>query len=711
MASKARRDSSVKLKYFTAEDLAKVKVRKMPPDPTDLTWEEMVKTEPRLGKLLKQIQNVDTSEICFTQHWFDLPRGLKQKMKKLVGFEADDATDRLRTRAAYDIAYRVLFHDAPPCRCPGCNDTVRQDQESAYGRWCKGMDEREPDDIVFEQNPLAPMKAEDTLEQNIEVLTALPENSHLAVTAKLPKYKDDPDYSDAFDRLTNGRGFWHFIIDGKHIVDPPKHVDPASDVLVIVDKIIIERSSPSIMQDIALVKQVRAEWDEIQKNNDSKIIGKAHGRIRELDYFIPKTFAERRIKEAIDAASDIGNVGFSILNGVVNKSKLKVNNKEPRPEPIAPGGTGAAAPQPPGPGSVAPRASRLVLVRGSDIKPQELHWLWQGHLLRGSQELTTGLPGLGKSQVQCSMVACCTACLPWPDGTAALDEPVNVIMLTAEDSIAQGLVPRLIAAGANMDLVHIVECIRRDKKDRQFLLATDLLDLELTIADIGNVGLVTIDPITAYMGGKMDSHKSTEVRAQLGPLKDLADRCDVAISTITHPAKSAGPRAIDHFIGSQAFIAAGRIGHGCFAETELNEITSEKKPTGRNLFAHVKHSMSVQMPTLAYHIVGDIEVASGITTSRVVWDGEVDITADAAVAGAAASKGSIRTDEQKRAADFLCEILEDGPVPQNQVEEEGEQRGISKKVLRTTRDKLGVVSEREGFGPGAEYMWSLPAQK
>jgi hypothetical protein len=93
----------------------------------------------------------------------------------------------------------------------------------------------------------------------------------------------------------------------------------------------------------------------------------------------------------------------------------------------------------------------------------------------------------------------------------------------------------------------------------------------------------------------------------------------------------------------------------------------------------------------------------------VIWDGEVDITADAAVAGAAASKGTVRTDEQKRAAEFLCEVLEDGPVSQKQVEEEGEQRGFSKKVLRTTRDKLGVVSKKAGFDAGWE--WSLPPTK
>jgi putative DNA primase/helicase len=353
----------------------------------------------------------------------------------------------------------------------------------------------------------------------------------------------------------------------------------------------------------------------------------------------------------------------------------------------------------------APSKSRLVIVRASDVTPEELHWIWPGHLLRGSQELVTGLPGLGKSQVQCSLVACCTACLPWPDGAVALDEPMNVVMLTAEDSIAQGLVPRLIAAGADTKRVHIVKCIHRDKKDRQFLLGEDLHDLELTIREIGNVGLITIDPITAYMGGKMDSHKTTEVRSQLGPLKDFAERLDVAISTVTHPAKNAGPRAIDHFIGSQAFIAAGRVGHGCFQEMETNDLT-EKKPTGRMLYTHVKHSMSRKMPMLAYRLVADTEIAEGITPSRVVWDGEVDINADDAVAGAKSKSGSIHTDEQRRATNFLLEILAKGPRFQAYVEEEADQRGISKKVLRTVKDRLKVVSKKTSLDKG--WMWSLP---
>jgi hypothetical protein len=163
----------------------------------------------------------------------------------------------------------------------------------------------------------------------------------------------------------------------------------------------------------------------------------------------------------------------------------------------------------------------VVVVRASDVQIRRKEWLWDGHLLRGALELLTGVPNLGKSQVHCSYVAHATTGRPWPDGANGC-RPVNVIMVTAEDVLAQEVVPRLIAAGADLSRVHFLHCIREDEKKRQFLLAEDLDRIRRTVARIGDVGLITLDPITAYMGSKMDSHKVTEVRAQLGPLKDLA---------------------------------------------------------------------------------------------------------------------------------------------------------------------------------------------
>src|SRR5262249_46863365 len=158
-------------------------------------------------------------------------------------------------------------------------------------------------------------------------------------------------------------------------------------------------------------------------------------------------------------------------------------------------------------------------VRASDVIPRAKNWLWEGRLLRGSLELMTGIPGVGKSQVQLSFVANVTTGSAWPDGAAG-KPPANVIMVTIEDTLDKEIIPRLMAVKANLERVYFLKRIKRDNKSRMFLLNEDIDVLERMIKDIGEVGLVGIDPITAFMG-KVDSHRATDVRGQLGPLADL----------------------------------------------------------------------------------------------------------------------------------------------------------------------------------------------
>lgn len=349
----------------------------------------------------------------------------------------------------------------------------------------------------------------------------------------------------------------------------------------------------------------------------------------------------------------------------------------------------------------------LVCAKDIILKPKQ--WLWEGHLLRGAQELLTGLPGLGKSQVQIGLVACVTAGLPWPNGDKGVS-PANVIMMTAEDTLDQEVVPRLLAAGANLDRVHILKYIRSDGKDRQFLLGEDLDALERAVNSIGEVALITIDPITAYMGGKIDSHKTTEVRSQLGPLKDFAERVNVANSTITHPAKSTSQKAIDQFIGSQAFIAAGRIGHVCIEEVK----GEENEKTGRILFANAKNNPHTKMPTLAYRIteviVGqDADTNTNIAAPRVVWEKDVvNITADEAVRAASGTGGGgQKSAEHKAAQDFLREILGKGePVPVKAIHTAGAAKGFTKNQLRLARERLGCVAV-EQIRDGWTWKWEM----
>jgi hypothetical protein len=68
------------------------------------------------------------------------------------------------------------------------------------------------------------------------------------------------------------------------------------------------------------------------------------------------------------------------------------------------------------------------------------------------------------------------------------------------------VVPRLVAAGADLEPIEIVQMVNECGENRMFSLVNDLDLLRQTVLRIGNVKQVQIDPITAYFGVKqMDS--------------------------------------------------------------------------------------------------------------------------------------------------------------------------------------------------------------
>jgi hypothetical protein len=343
------------------------------------------------------------------------------------------------------------------------------------------------------------------------------------------------------------------------------------------------------------------------------------------------------------------------------------------------------------------KARSLIVSPFQEVEMKPVHWLWPKRIARAKVNLVAGNPGLGKSQLTTEIAAMVSAGRRWPDD-AAPDVKGNVIFLSAEDDPADTMRPRLEAVGADLKRVFYVKSVlagytgEGKEIHRGFCLAQDLDALAATMKDIGDVALVVLDPISAYLGD-VDSHRNAEVRALLAPLSELAGQFEAAIIAISHLNKTAGTEALMRVTGSLAFVAAARTAH---------LVAQDPEDKSRRLFLPIKNNLAEDTGGLAFRIVG-VELPSAyglIETSKIVWQPEpVTMTADEAI--------RIQDPEQRsalrEAGEWLEEVLRD-PVPAAEVLRRARKDGIAEKTLRRAAETLKVLRQKSGKGG---WVWSL----
>ena len=263
----------------------------------------------------------------------------------------------------------------------------------------------------------------------------------------------------------------------------------------------------------------------------------------------------------------------------------------------------------------------LISRRAAEVHPEAIRWLWPERIALGKNCLIAGEPGLGKSQITTYLAAITSSGGTW--STGELCTAGDVLILSAEDDPADTIRPRLEACGANLDRVHIIEAVRHAQRERAFNLKGDLEALAAKLKATPGAKLVTIDPISAYLGN-VDSHNNAAVRGVLAPLAKLASDHGTAVVSVTHLSKNQNPSAdpLTRVIGSTAFGAAVRTAF---------LIAPDKVNPERRLFLPLKSNISRACSGLAFHIESH-RLPSGIETSRVVWEAKpVTMTASEAL--------------------------------------------------------------------------------
>jgi hypothetical protein len=359
------------------------------------------------------------------------------------------------------------------------------------------------------------------------------------------------------------------------------------------------------------------------------------------------------------------------------------------------------------------KAVGLEIVPASSVKMKAVKWLWQNRFAVGKVGLIAGLPDQGKSQVLCDIVARITTTTGdknWPckEGIAPTG---NVVMFSAEDDVSDTLVPRLLAAGADLTRVFFIKMTKTETGKRMFDIDADRDQLRHAINQIGNVVAATFDPFSAYLGrGRVDTYRTSDVRAVLGPLAELAAETGVSIIGILHFNKKTDvTNAMLRISDSLAFVAASRSAYAVVADDENQ----------RKLLVRAKNNLAPATldKALAYYCtvesagVGkDPDTGETITAPHVIWHPHyIDVTTTEAMQAAADNKSPGQLDDAKT---FLSELLENGPVAEKLIQEAAEHEDIAKRTLRRAKKRLSIETAKErGCDPGrGSWYWRLPGR-
>jgi hypothetical protein len=336
----------------------------------------------------------------------------------------------------------------------------------------------------------------------------------------------------------------------------------------------------------------------------------------------------------------------------------------------------------------------VQLTAFANIAEEQITWLWPDVIPYGKLTLFIGDAGLGKTYITVDLAARLSAGKKLPDGTPLT--PMHTIMVFCEDGAGDTIKPRLRVHGANESLVHDlrIKDWRGGDTERLLQLDTDLAALERTLRHTG-AKLLTIDPLTAYLGRRTNSWKDDDIRRLLGPVARMAERTKCAIVAIMHLNKKQTANVLQRATGAGAFTAVARSVFLVGIEPKDADLPSTQQ---RQVFTNAKTNLTGTKAGLYFRIKDNPD-----KIGRLIWEGTTTTTArDVVVHGLGLE---VKPDKRTQAASLILGMLSAGPHMADTIYQLGEQQSISRDTMERARKALSEVDRP--FQKAGVWWWKL----
>ena len=322
------------------------------------------------------------------------------------------------------------------------------------------------------------------------------------------------------------------------------------------------------------------------------------------------------------------------------------------------------------------------------IKPVAQRWLWPGRIPIGYLTALFAPRGTGKSMIALDIAARVTNGTPWPDAPERKQSAGSVLLITAEDHLESIVVPRLIAAGADLAKIHgLAPSVDSSGEPRPFQFH-DLTKLEQAMRAIPDLRLVVIDPYVAVLGTTNDRRSNTHAK-KLAEVAKIAAEVGAAVLLVNATDKGSNGKTWQY--ACDALPALETLARAVWIVAE------DPEDHERRMFLPARVNLAADPGGLGYTI--DRE------TGRVVW-GTEPIALRAAdvvkLTGRAAS-------EVVKATAWLREFLKEAARRADEVLREGSLAGFSRRALYAAKERLGVDSCKDRDRFAGCWWWRLPA--
>lgn len=334
--------------------------------------------------------------------------------------------------------------------------------------------------------------------------------------------------------------------------------------------------------------------------------------------------------------------------------------------------------------------------KASEVEVEYARWLWQGYIPAGKITILGGDPGMGKSTIALDLLSRISRGKKLPTGERTVTG--NSIIASAEDAANDTIIPRLIAADADIQRIHIIRDVEIDGSTYYLSFPRDVQRMEEHIVKT-RARILMIDPLNAFLERGVDSHKDSDVRSILMPFEAIAEKTKCAVLIVAHRNKKEDASTLYRIGGSIGFTGAAR-----------SVLQVDTTPKNQRVLFSSKANLSTRPKSLMYETKSwegtrQAEEWKGeekVSSSRIKWRGFVDFDPQ--------KRAPASNYEQTEAdtIEWLRDMLKDSELPLDEIRKEARSSGMSAgQPLMSAKTALRIKPEKKRDG---KWYWGLPKE-